>query len=101
MSCTRLERQPISLMGYIAFLNPQKSAGVIDIFDKITFKAGFTTVYVHGTSPDEVAFVRSFAENTSIFYLAVENYFATSSNTIFSSCPRERCCSAALTMRYR
>ena len=26
------------------------------------FKAGFTTVYVHSTSPDEVAFVRSFGK---------------------------------------
>jgi coenzyme F420-dependent glucose-6-phosphate dehydrogenase len=30
--------------------------------DIITFKAGFTTVYVHSTSPDEVAFVRYFGE---------------------------------------
>ena len=26
------------------------------------FKAGFTTVYIHSTSPDEAVFVRSFGK---------------------------------------
>jgi coenzyme F420-dependent glucose-6-phosphate dehydrogenase len=37
------------------------------------FKAGFTTVYVHSTSPDEVAFVRSFGEKILPYFASRKN----------------------------
>jgi hypothetical protein len=116
----RLERQRNSLTGHITFLKPQKSAGVIDIFDKMVKKVGGDSSSVEKIAEYKLSFADDYdkAFLSSVFWhatlqknafntttressSAVENYFATSPNTIFSRCPREGRCSAALIMRYR
>jgi coenzyme F420-dependent glucose-6-phosphate dehydrogenase len=63
------------------------------------FRAGFTTVYVHSTSPDEAAFVRSFGKkNTSILYITVEASLVILPTPTFSGKQRGPRCSSASTI---